>query len=31
MTALEAAGPHVDAAGRLFGMIEGTWHVFFAQ
>jgi hypothetical protein len=32
MTALEASGPHVDAAGRLFwDETKGTWHVFFAR
>jgi anti-sigma-K factor RskA len=32
MTALEASGPHVDAAGRLFwDQSKGTWHVFFAH
>jgi hypothetical protein len=32
MTALEAAAPHVDAAGRLFrDESKGTWHVFFAH
>ena len=32
MTALEAAGPHPDAAGRLFwDESKGTWHVFFAH
>lgn len=32
MTALEAAGPHPGAAGRLFwDESKGTWHVFFAH
>jgi hypothetical protein len=32
MTSLEAAGPHPDAAGRLFwDESKGTWHVFFAH
>ena len=32
MTALEAAGPHPDATGRLFwDESKGTWHAFFSQ